>query len=248
MNRVIAGNWKMNKTRQEAVDFIEKIKDVEDGGNIIIVCVPFTDISAVAKVAKDTDVKVGAQNVHWSETGAFTGEISAKMLLDAGAEYVIIGHSERRQMFGETDETVRMRLKAALSAGLKPIVCLGETLEERESNKTHNVLKNQILKGFAGITPAEMENIIVAYEPIWAIGTGKTATSNDANNTIAYIREVFEAIYGAHLAKNLRLLYGGSMNENNVAELIAMPHIDGGLIGGASLSPEKFRKIIEIAY
>ena len=247
MKKIIAGNWKMNKTKAQTADFIKALADVPDYGNTIVLCVPFTDIATAVSCARGTAMHIGAQNVHWAENGAFTGEISAEMLREENVEYVIIGHTERRQLFGETDESVRMRVKAAVNAGLIPIVCVGETLEKREAGKTEAVIKEEIVNGFAGITPDEMKKTVIAYEPIWAIGTGKTATSDDANNVAAYIRGLMENIYGPAVAKNLPILYGGSMNEKNAAELLSMPHINGGLIGGASLVPEKFKAIIESA-
>lgn len=234
--RIIAGNWKMNMSKAEAkqfmIDFLPLCKNAKSE---IVLCVPFTDIHRVYKLALDTNVKVGAQNVAWADKGAFTGEISADMLKEVGAEYVIIGHSERRAYFGETDQTVNMRTKQALKNGLKPIVCVGETLEQRESGKTEEVLKAQIEKGLEGIS----EDLIIAYEPVWAIGTGKTATPEMANETIGFIRKVAEG-----LGFDAPILYGGSMNAANAQNLLNMPEIDGGLIGGASLKPADFSVIV----
>ena len=194
---------------------------------------------------RGTNIKVGAENVHWAEKGAFTGEISAKMLVELGVEYVIIGHSERRQYFGETDETVNARMKAALAAGLKPIVCVGETLEEREGGKTEEVVTRQTVAAFKDIDKDELDNIVIAYEPVWAIGTGKTATAQDANDTIKVIRDTMAKLYCPKCAENrVRIQYGGSMNPKNASELMAMPEIDGGLIGGASLKAEDFSKVV----
>ncbi|OGV49585.1 MAG: triose-phosphate isomerase [Lentisphaerae bacterium GWF2_52_8] len=215
------------------------IKDIE-----IVVCPPFTTLCAVVEAARGTNVKVGAQNVHWAESGAFTGEISAKMLKEAGAEYVIIGHSERRQYFGETDETVNKRLKAALAGGLKPIVCVGELLAEREGGKTEAVLDKQISVGLAGLSAAEMAGLVVAYEPVWAIGTGKTATPEMAQATHAYIRKAITKMFNAETAEAVRIQYGGSMKADNAAELVKQDDIDGGLIGGASLKAADFAALL----
>ena len=240
---IIAGNWKMNKTAKEAVELITALKPlVAKSKPEVVVCVPYTDLWAVAEAIKGSKIKLGAENVAWADSGAFTGEISAAMLKEIGVEYVIIGHSERRQYFGETDETVNKRLKQALANDLKPIVCVGETLTEREKNKTTKVLKKQILEGFAGVT--DFANIVIAYEPVWAIGTGKTATAEDANKTIGYIRSVIRKTFGAEVAKSLRIQYGGSMKPSNAKELMAERNIDGGLIGGAALKAEDFAGIV----
>ena len=240
---IIAGNWKMNKTAKEAVQLIEELKPlVKKAKSEVVVCVPYTDLWVVADAIKGSNIKLGAENVSWADSGAYTGEISADMLLEIGVEYVIIGHSERRQYFGETDATVNMRTKTALAKGLKPIVCVGETLVEREKNKTKRVLKKQILEGLAGIT--DFANVVIAYEPVWAIGTGKTATAEDANATIGYIRSVVRKNFGADVAKNLRIQYGGSMKPSNAKELMAMRNIDGGLIGGAALKATDFAAIV----
>ena len=240
---IIAGNWKMNKTSEEAVLLINELKPlVAKAKPEVVVCVPYTDLCAVKPLLEGTKIKLGAQNVSWADKGAFTGEISADMLLEKGVEYVIIGHSERRQYFGETNQSVNKRTKQALAKGLKPIVCIGETLEEREKNKTKRVLKKQILEGLEGIE--DFSNLVIAYEPVWAIGTGKTATKEDANETISYIRRVVRATFGADVAKGLRIQYGGSMNAGNAKDLMSMRHIDGGLIGGASLKAEDFAKVV----
>ena len=204
---------------------------------------PSSKATAV-ELTKGSNIKVGAENVHWAEKGAFTGEISAKMLVELGVEYVIIGHSERRQYFGETDATVNARTKAALQAGLKPIICVGETLEQREKNRTKSVVRKQINGAFDGIDADELKNIVVAYEPVWAIGTGKTATSEQAEETIKNIRSMVAKLYGRKLANKLRIQYGGSMNPKNVSELMAQPNIDGGLIGGASLKAVDFSQVV----
>ena len=239
--KLIAGNWKMNMTPTAAAALVnELIPLVKEAGAEVVICPPYIDIPVVAPLVNGTNIKLGAQNVHWAQKGAFTGEIAADMLKEYGVEFVIIGHSERRQYFGETDETVNMRVKAALAAGLKPIVCVGETLEQREAGVTDEFIKSQVIGAFAGIEAAEAANVVIAYEPIWAIGTGKTATDDEAEETIAAIRKVFAGLYGMDAADGLRILYGGSMNAKNAAGLKAMPDIDGGLIGGASLKAPDF--------
>ncbi len=242
---IIAGNWKMNKTAKEAVELINELKPlVAKSKPEVVVCVPYTDLWAVKEAIAGSKIKLGAENVAWADNGAFTGEISADMLKEIGVEYVIIGHSERRQYFGETDESVNKRLHQALKNGLKPIVCVGETLTEREKNKTKKVLKKQVLEGFKDITAEDFSNIVIAYEPVWAIGTGKTATSEDANKTIGFIRSLVKKTWGQEVAKALRIQYGGSMKPANAKELMAERNIDGGLIGGASLKAEDFSKIV----
>lgn len=244
-NKIIAGNWKMNKTRAEAEQLITAlIPLVKDTDNTVIICVPFTDLCKAVKLTKGTNVHVGAQNCHWKESGAYTGEIAPSMLTEIGVEYVVIGHSERRTYFGETDATVLARTKAALAAGLKPIVCIGETLEERNGGAMESVLKRQIVEGFKDVTVDELKNVIVAYEPVWAIGTGVTATDQQANDAIAYVRDVFAEKYGKQAADELYIQYGGSMNDKNAEGLLNMPQIDGGLIGGASLVAEKFAAVV----
>ena len=246
---IIAGNWKMNKTAAEAKALVTELKGLVAGNNTIeiVVCPTFTSIAAAVEAAKGSNVKVGAQNIHWADNGAFTGEISASMLKELGVEYVIIGHSERRQFFGETDDTVNKRLKAALKAGLIPLVCVGELLEEREGNKTEAVLDKQLKEGLAGITAAEMEKTVIAYEPVWAIGTGKTATPEMAQETHAYIRKVLTNLFGAETAEKVRIQYGGSMKADNAQALVAQKDIDGGLIGGASLKADSFADLIKNA-
>lgn len=242
---IIAGNWKMNNTQAAATELVTALKPlVKDATAEVVLCVPYTAIEKVAGLVKGTAIKVGAENVAWAEKGAFTGEISAEMLKEVGAEYVIIGHSERRQMFGETDRTVNLRTAQAIKSGLKPIVCVGETLEERESGQTEQVVKTQTEGAFAGLSKADMKTVVIAYEPVWAIGTGKTATSAQANETIAYIRSVVAKMFGGPVADALRIQYGGSMNPGNVKDLMAQPDIDGGLIGGASLKAEEFAKVV----
>ncbi len=242
---IIAGNWKMNNTIAETKALVEELKPLVAGAKCdVVICTPYTDLATAVELTKGSNIKVGAENVHWAEKGAFTGEISAKMLVELGVEYVIIGHSERRQYFGETDATVNARTKAALSAGLKPIICVGETLDQREKNRTKSVVRKQINGAFEGIDAEELKNIVVAYEPVWAIGTGKTATSDQAEETIKNIRSMIAKLYGRKLANKLRIQYGGSMNPKNVKELMAMPNIDGGLIGGASLKAVDFSQVV----
>lgn len=245
-NKFIAGNWKMNKTIADTKQFInELIPLVAGANNRIALCVPFTNLATAVELTKGTNIAIGAQNVHWAESGAFTGEISVSMLKELGVEYVVIGHSERRQYFGETDATVLKRTLAALAGGLKPIVCIGETLSEREGGLMQEVLKRQTLEGLADVTAEQMADVVIAYEPVWAIGTGKTATNQEANDAIAYIRDILAEKYGKQVADNVFIQYGGSMNEKNAADLLSMPQIDGGLIGGASLVPEKFQAIVK---
>ena len=245
-NKFIAGNWKMNKTVAETKKFFDQLIPVVEGSkNTVVLCVPFTDLASAVQATENTNIAIGAQNVHWAESGAFTGEISAAMLVELGVKYVVIGHSERRQYFGETDETVSKRTKAALSAGLKPIVCVGETLEQREGGITEKVLSEQVKKGLDGVSAEDMKNVVIAYEPVWAIGTGKTATDEQANETIGFIRSVVKEVYGKETADELYILYGGSMNDKNAKGLLSMSEIDGGLIGGASLVPEKFEVIVK---
>ncbi len=243
---IIAGNWKMNNTIAETEKLVtELIPMVADAKADVVICVPYTSIAKAVELTKGTNIHVGAENVHWAEKGAFTGEISANMLVELGVEYVVIGHSERRQYFGETDQTVNMRTKAALAHGLKPIICVGETLEEREGNLTEEVVVRQTVEAFKDIDANELANIVIAYEPVWAIGTGKTATSEQANDTIKIIRDTMAKLYGDKTAEEVvRIQYGGSMNPANVKELMAMPEIDGGLIGGASLVAEKFSQVV----
>ncbi|MCM1043012.1 MAG: triose-phosphate isomerase [Corallococcus sp.] len=244
-NKIIAGNWKMNNDRKQTESLITSlIPLVKDTQNTVIICTPYTDLCKAVKLTAGTNIHVGAQNCHWKESGAFTGEIAPSMLTEIGVEYVVIGHSERRTYFGETDATVLARTKAALSAGLKPIVCIGETLAERESGNTEKVLGKQITQGFAEITDEQLKNIIVAYEPVWAIGTGVTATNEQANDAIAFCRSVFAKMFGKQAAEGLYIQYGGSMNDKNAEALLAMPQIDGGLIGGASLVAEKFAAVV----
>jgi triosephosphate isomerase len=247
---IIAGNWKMNKTIAEGVALADalkaELKDLDFSKVEVAVCPPFTTIASVADALKDSNIGVGAQNIHWAANGAFTGELSADMIKDTGATYVIIGHSERRQYFGETDATVNQRTKAALAAGLIPIVCVGETKEEREGNKTEDVLKTQIVGGLEGISAEDAAKIVIAYEPVWAIGTGLTATPEMAQDAHKFIRTQLANLFGA-VADDMRIQYGGSMKPENARELVAMPDIDGGLIGGAALKADSFAKLIREA-
>lgn len=236
----------MNKTVKEAKELIKELKPlVKKAKADVVVCVPFVNLPAVVEACKGSNIKVGAQNVHWAESGAFTGEISADMLLAIGVEYVIIGHSERRQYFGETDETVNKRTLTALAKNLKPIVCIGETLEERENSKVKEVLERQTKKALENVKAADIKNLVIAYEPVWAIGTGKTATAEEANASIKLIRDTVKALYNKKVAEeDLRIQYGGSMNPTNVKGLMSEKEIDGGLIGGASLKAEKFAQVV----
>ncbi len=246
--KVIAGNWKMNMLPNEAINFITELSPmVKDTENEVILCVPYTDLFYSLLHVQGTNIKIGAQNMHWEEKGAYTGEVSGQMLKSIGVEYVIIGHSERRQYFAETDETVNKKIKSALSNGLKPIVCVGETLEQREQGITEKIITDQVEKAFKDIESKELENIIIAYEPIWAIGTGKTATKEDANNTIIQIRKKLAEMYGQNEANGVIIQYGGSVKSSNAKELFEMSDIDGGLVGGASLKADEFAKIVNFA-
>ncbi|MBQ6175231.1 MAG: triose-phosphate isomerase [Clostridia bacterium] len=242
---IIAGNWKMNKTPEEAKKVVEELKPlVADASCDVVVCVPAVDIPVVKEAAKKSNIKVGTQNVHWAKSGAFTGELSAEMLVKSGVEYVIIGHSERRQYFGETDATVNQRVLAAVAAGLKVILCVGEKLEERQAGYTDALVEYQTLIALTGLDKKQVEKIVIAYEPVWAIGTGVTATDEQANETIGVIRAALARKYGKGVANKVRIQYGGSMKPGNVKGLMAQPEIDGGLIGGASLKAEDFSAIV----
>ena len=243
--KVIAGNWKMNMLPNEAIKYIDEITPlVKDTKNEVILCVPYTDLFYALLNVQETNIKIGAQNMHFAESGAYTGEISAQMLKSINVEYVIIGHSERRQYFNETDETVNKKIKAAFENGLKPIVCVGETLEQREAGETIDVITTQTKLALEGLTEEQVANTIIAYEPRWAIGTGKTATSEDAQNSIKAIRDKIAEIYGQNVAERVIIQYGGSVKSSNAKELFQMPDIDGGLVGGASLKPDEFAKIV----
>ena len=235
----------MNMLPSEAIEFIEGIAPlVKNSEAEIILCVPYTDLFYSLLTAQNTNIKIGAQNMHWEESGAYTGEVSGEMLKCIGVEYVIIGHSERRQYFNETDETVNKKVKAALRNDLKPIVCVGETLEQREAGKTEEVITSQTKLALEGITEEQVQNTIIAYEPIWAIGTGKTATAEDANNSIKDIRNEIRKNYGQNIAENVIIQYGGSVKASNAKELFSTSDIDGGLVGGASLKVEEFANIV----
>ncbi len=246
---VIAGNWKMNKTPSQVKDFAESLKALI--GRVkwcdIVICAPFVDLPAGIRQFKDLHVGVGAQNVSEHPSGAYTGEVSVEMLRDLGVKYVIVGHSERRQYFGETDDTVNKKVLAVLEAGLQPIVCVGESLDQRDKGLTLDFVSCQVKAALAGVAPEKMRKVIFAYEPIWAIGTGRTATAHQAAEVCHHIRAVIRSIYGARVARSVTIQYGGSMNDQNAYELLAQPDIDGGLIGGASLVPEKFAAIINAA-
>jgi len=243
---LIAGNWKMNNNIVESLDLVKNlIQLTKDSKNVeVLVCSPFTSLYSIKQILKDTNIRLGAQNMHYEEIGAYTGEISPLMLKDIGVDYVIIGHSERRQYFNETDDTVNKKLKAALKYGIKPILCVGETLEQRESKIEEETVKNQIINAFKDIKKEDAENIVIAYEPIWAIGTGKTATSMEANEMASFIRDTFAEIYSNELSEHVIILYGGSVKGSNASEIMEQSDIDGALVGGASLKAEEFTKII----
>ncbi|MDE6520692.1 MAG: triose-phosphate isomerase [Ruminococcus sp.] len=247
---IIAGNWKMNNTRPEAKALLEAIKPLvanAEGNVEVIACVPFTNLETAMNVTAGSNVKIGAENVHFKSSGAYTGEISAPMLVELGVEYVVIGHSERRQYFGETDETVNKRTLAALEAGLKPIVCVGELEWERDCNITEEVIARQIKLDLWSVTAEQVKNVVIAYEPVWAIGTGKVATPEQAEEVCALIRSQLAKLYDEATAEAVTIQYGGSMNAKNCAELLAKPNIDGGLIGGASLKADDFNTIVQAA-
>ena len=243
---IIAGNWKMNKTATETKKFAEELKAILPKAKWcdVVVCVPAVNISAAIKAFKDMRVSIGAENLFYEKSGAYTGEWSADMLKDLGVKYVIIGHSERRQYFGETDFTVNKKVHAALEAGLHPIVCVGESLEQREMGVTMDLIAYQVKAALAGVSAEKARRVVIAYEPLWAIGTGKTATAEQAAEVCQGIRAVIRKLYGARLARAVTIQYGGSMNPKNAAELLAQPDIDGGLIGGAALKPDQFVDII----
>jgi len=244
---IIAGNWKMNKTPAETKALLSEMVAKNNGKTSceVVLCVPAIDIPAAIEATAGSTVKVGAQNVHFKDSGAYTGEISAQMLSEMGVEYVIIGHSERRQYFGETDETVNLRTAQALKNGLKAIVCVGETLAERKDDITFEVIGIQVKRAFKGISAEEMANVVIAYEPVWAIGTGETATNEQAEEVCMFIRGLIAELYNTDVANDITVQYGGSMNAKNAADLLAMDNIDGGLIGGASLKAEDFTVIVD---
>lgn len=244
---IIAGNWKMNNTIKEAVELVNGLK--RELSNVetvdIVVCPAFTALSDVNELTMDSNISLGAQNIFWEEKGAFTGEIAPNMLVDAGCKYVIIGHSERRQYFAETNETVSKRIKAALSVGLKPIVCVGEVLAEREAGKTFDVIKDHVTGSLAGLSNDDMRSIVLAYEPVWAIGTGKTATKEQAQEVHKYIRDLLKDFFDDEVAAETRIQYGGSVKPENIKELISQEDLDGALVGGASLKIDSFSAIVK---
>lgn len=244
---LIAGNWKMNNNDAESVELVSKLREMISGVKEVevVVAPPYTALGSVAEVIKDSNISLSAQNMFWEEKGAFTGEISPSMLKDIGCQYTIIGHSERRQYFGETNETVNKRLKAALKASLIPIVCIGETLEEREAAKTLAVIEQQLKEGLNNLSSDEMEQVVIAYEPVWAIGTGKTATPQQAQEVHHFIREVIAQIFGGGVAEEIRILYGGSVKPDNIDQLMAQKDIDGALVGGASLQADSFARMVK---
>lgn len=241
---IIAGNWKMNKTIKEGLEFIEEVKGKTEGDVEVLICAPFTLLKDLKLATKGTNIKVGAQNMHYENSGAFTGEVAPANLVEIGMDYVIIGHSERREYYGETDETCNKKVLKAIEVGIDPILCCGETLEEREADKTMDKVKGQIVAGLAGVKAEDLAKVVIAYEPIWAIRTGKTATAEQANEVIAYIRQVVRDVYG-DLADQVRIQYGGSVKPANVAEIMGQSDIDGALVGGASLKPADFLGLLK---
>lgn len=244
---LIAGNWKMNSTIEEAIQLVEEIKRNElKKDREVVLCVPYTTLAKVGEVIVGSEIKLGAQNLHWEDSGAFTGEISPLMLKELNTDYVIIGHSERRQFFNETDETVNRKLKKALEHGLKPIVCVGETLEQRQDQRQEEIIKEQLLEGLKNLNKEDLNNVVIAYEPIWAIGTGKTATSEDANGMCKFIRKIIDEIFTG-TGDVIRIQYGGSVKPSNVDELMNMSDIDGALVGGASLKSDDFIRLVNFS-
>ncbi|WP_432401602.1 triose-phosphate isomerase [Wukongibacter sp. M2B1] len=242
---IIAGNWKMHMTKDVAFEYVSELKEKVKGTDVeVIICPPYTLLSILKEATKGTNIKIGAQNMYFEEKGAFTGEISPLMLKDLNIDYCIVGHSERRQYFGETDQTVNKKIKAALNHDIKPIVCVGETLEVRKEENTESLLKAQVTEAFKGIDAEDTKNIVIAYEPIWAIGTGETATPEMANSAIAYIRDVIKELYDDTISEEIRIQYGGSVKPANVEELMRQDDIDGALVGGASLEAESFSQIV----
>ncbi|OGX46846.1 MAG: triose-phosphate isomerase [Omnitrophica WOR_2 bacterium RIFOXYB2_FULL_38_16] len=244
---IIAGNWKLNKTIDASIELVTLLKrELSDVDEVdIVVCPVFTSLSAINDVILESNIDMGAQNLYWEDSGAFTGEVSAPLIKDAGCKYVIIGHSERRQFFGETNQTVNKKIKAALASGLLPIVCVGEVLEERETGKTFDVVKTQVTQSLAGFTPDELSKFIIAYEPVWAIGTGKTATPQQAQEVHKFIRGIIAEIGNDEIAAALRIQYGGSVKPDNIKELMSQEDIDGALVGGASLKPDSFIALVK---
>jgi len=246
---IIAGNWKMYKTAEEAfqlaTDLKQRLKDVD--GVKMVICPPFTSLSSVKRAIENSPILLGTQNMHWEEKGAYTGEISPPMLLTAGCKYVILGHSERRSLFFETDNFVNLKVKSAFKFNLSPIICVGEKLDQREANKTKEVVENQVRGAFKDLSAQEAEKTVIAYEPVWAIGTGKTATSQQANEVHLFIRKLLSSEFGKECAEKINILYGGSVKPENSRELLGMSEIDGALVGGASLDVEPFEKIVRSA-
>jgi triosephosphate isomerase (TIM) len=245
--RIIAGNWKMHKTLTEAVHFVEEVKRLVPPAEQVdtVICAPFLFLERLVQNVQGSDLKIGAQNMHFEDKGAFTGEISPVALKDIGVTYVIIGHSERREMFAETDETVNKKVLAAFKHGLIPIVCCGETLEQRESGKTNDIVGMQVKRALAGLTVEQVKQVVIAYEPIWAIGTGKSSTAEDANKVCGHIRSILADIFSEEVAQAVRIQYGGSVKPENIREFLAQEHIDGALVGGASLDPKSFLQLVE---
>ncbi len=242
---IIAGNWKMHKTMEEAVHFVRQIReDIKKTDREVVLCVPYTNLLAVKKEIEGTNIKLAAQNLHWEDYGAFTGEISPLMLKEIGIDYCIIGHSERRQYFNETDQTVNKKVHTALNHGIRPIVCVGETLDQREKDETQDRIKAQVIQALKGVNALQIKDIVLAYEPIWAIGTGKTATPEQANEVIAWIRKNIQEIFGASAAETVRIQYGGSVKPGNISAIMAQKDVDGVLIGGASLKPDDFIRMV----
>ncbi len=242
---IIVGNWKMNKTRDEALQFIYAVKNEVASSEVVesAICAPFPYLRCLVK-RQGESLRVGAQNMHFESSGAYTGEVAPDMLTAIGVSYVVLGHSERREMFNETDEVVNKKVHAAFENGLTPIICVGESLEERENGTTNQVVDTQTVAALAGLTEDQVKQVVIAYEPIWAIGTGRTATAEQANETIGYIREVIERVYGCDASNAVRIQYGGSVNPSNIKELMAQEHIDGALVGGASLDPQSFLDLV----
>lgn len=242
---IIAGNWKMHKSIAEGVDFVAKVKDALQGTEVEpVICAPFTMLKDLKQAAAGTNIRIGAQNMHYEESGAFTGEIAPSMLAELKVDYVIIGHSERRQYYNETDETVNRKAKQALAHGIIPIICVGESLKQREEGSTKEIVGNQTKKALEGLSGTEVKSLVIAYEPIWAIGTGKTATAAQANEVIAYIREVVKELCSEEVSEEIRIQYGGSVKPSNVEEIMNESDIDGALVGGASLQPEDFVSLV----
>ncbi len=242
---IIAGNWKMHMTEKEAIEFVDQLKDKVSGTDIeVVICPPYTILNKLTEITKNTNISIGAQNMHWEEKGAFTGEISPLMLKDMEIDYCIIGHSERRQYFNETNETVNKKLIFALKHGIKPILCVGETQDQRKAGETEELIKTQVIDAFKFISPEDAVGIVVAYEPIWAIGTGETATPEQANDVIAYIRETIKEIFNENISEEIRIQYGGSVKPDNIVELMNQTDIDGALVGGASLKADSFSELV----